>query len=241
MKQIVILHTMFIAAAFAQQTNLVSGTITGTLKGEDGSVIGGATILLHRAPQATPRSIRQPSDWTTVTTAGGSFSVTGLPAGYYSVCAGIKDSTWLNPCEWNFATPTATISRSTPNPSVGIILKRGAPVPIRINDGGQLLDQHEGKTRGAGLFLSVSSAGLLSRLVPLVSKNGSGRNYQIVIPFNTPLTLVVRASYFIVQDAADTALSQATSTNIPLLVGAGQQLQPINFKISGVGQSGGGK
>jgi len=229
------------ASAYAQQNNTLIGAITGTVRGEDGTAIGGATILLHRAVQTHFRSSRQATDWSTLTTAGGTYNFTGLPSGYYSVCAGLKGSTWLNPCEWGYATPTATISLSNPYSSVAIILNRGSAIPIRVDDGGQLLEQHEGKTRGAGMFMSVSSGGLFSRLVPIVSKNGSGRDYQIVVPYNTLLMLVVHPSYFIVHDSAETELSQANSTNIPLLVGSGQQVKPINFKIVGVGQARGGK
>jgi hypothetical protein len=76
-----------------------------------------------------------------------------LPEGRYTLCARVQNSTWLNPCEWNFPTPTATVSRTNPVANVTITLKRGAVVPIRIDDVGQLLAKNEGKTPGAGLLL----------------------------------------------------------------------------------------
>jgi hypothetical protein len=108
-------------------------------------------------------------------------------------------------------------------------------VPIRIDDAGQLLAQHEGKTPGAGLLLTVSSPGFFFRLVPLASRDSSGRNYQIVVPFNTALTLVVHPSFYHVSSASNIPLSQTMSTKIPLLIATGQQVPPIKFTISGAG------
>jgi hypothetical protein len=223
------------SAVFAQQTATVSGSISGVLKGEDGTTIGGGTILLHLAGRASSRFVQQRTDWTGVTAAGGVFQFAGLPEGTYTLCVRGQGSGWLNPCEWNLPTPTATISRTNPNASVTIILKRGAVVPVRIDDAGQLLAQHEGRTRGAGLFISVSSPGYFFRLVPLVAHDSSGRNYEIVIPYDTPLTLVVHPSFYRVNDASGAVLSQARSTKVPLLVTAGQKISPIRFTVAGTG------
>ena len=97
--------------------------------------------------------------------------------------------------------------------------------------------QNEGKTPGAGLLLEVaaSSAGSFFRLVPLVSEDSGGRNHQIVIPFNTPLTLFVYATFYHLSDATGAPLSQGATTKIPLLVAPGQQVAPITFTITGVG------
>lgn len=107
-------------------------------------------------------------------------------------------------------------------------------MPIRIDDAGRFLAQHEGKTPGAALLLTVSSPGMFFRLVPLVSQDQKGRDHQIVVPFNTALTLVVHPSFYNVNAASGLALSKAVSTKIPLLLAPGQQVTPINLTISGV-------
>jgi hypothetical protein len=137
----------------------------------------------------------------------------------------------------NFPTPTATITRSAPTASITITLERGAAMPIRIDDSAQLLAQNEGKTPGAALLLEVSGSGAGSffRLVPLVSEDSGGRNHQIVIPFNTPLTLFVHPTFFHLSDATGAPLSQGVTTKIPLLVASGQQVSPIKFTITGAG------
>jgi hypothetical protein len=108
-------------------------------------------------------------------------------------------------------------------------------VPIRVNDPGQLLAQNEGKTPGAGLLIEVSDSrpGSFFRFVPLVSQDSGGRNHQIVIPFNTPLTLFVHPTFYHVSGATGAPLSRGATSKIPLLVAPGQQVAPIVFTITG--------
>lgn len=108
--------------------------------------------------------------------------------------------------------------------------------PIRIDDSGQLLAQHEGKTHGAGLLLEVLDAGSHLRLVPLISQDSSGRNHQLVIPFNIPVTLVLHTMFYHISDAKGLPLSQGATIKIPLLVASGQQISPIKFQVTGAGK-----
>ena len=71
--------------------------------------------------------------------------------------------------------------------------------------------------------------------MPLVSQDASGRNYQIVVPFNTQLTLVIHPSLYQVSDSAGRALGSGVSTTIPLLIPSGQQPALIKFGITGLG------
>lgn len=233
MKRLFILLVILKSAALAQQVQPVSASISGTLTGEDGSAIVGGEIRLHLVPRSGSRLAPPRTDWMAATLTGGAFQFQGLPEGTYTVCPRVPNTTWLSPCEWNFTTPTATISISTPNAIVPITLKRGVAVPIRIDDAGQLLAANEGKTPSAGLLVNLYGPGLFFRLVPLVSKDSGGRNYQILVPFNTSLTLMVHPSFYRLTDAKGVALSQSATTKIPLSFPPGQPVQPIKFTISG--------
>jgi hypothetical protein len=239
MKRLLVTLALLAFIGLAQQPQPFNGSVSGTVAGEDGTAIVGATIALRLAPPTTSRMVRQQTNWATVTVTGGAFQLAGLPQGVYSVCPHLDNSTWLSPCEWNFPTPLATISSSNPNPTVTITLKRGVAVPVRIDDPGQFLPQNEGATPRAGLLLMLSGPGLFFRLVPLVSQDSTGRSYQIVVPPNTPLTLLVQSSFYHLNDATGTALSQGGSTKIPILVTSGQQLPPITFTIASAQAPGG--
>ncbi len=133
-----------------------------------------------------------------------------------------------------FSGPIVSVSSPGPAASATLVMKKGAVVPIRIDDPGQLLSQHEGKTPRARLLLGVGYGASVFRLVPLVSQDSGGRNHQIAIPFNTPVKLVMHSSLFNVNDAAGLPLATGRATVIPLLVSAGQQVAPIKFSVTGI-------
>ena len=146
----------------------------------------------------------------------------------------MPNSTWLNPCEWGFAGPVVPVSGSGPAASATLVMKKGAVVQIRIDDPGQLLSQHEGKTPRARLLLGLGYGASVFRLVPLVSQDSGGRNHQIAIPYNTPVKLVVHSSLFSVSDAAGIPIATGRGMVIPLSVLAGQQVAPIKFSVTGI-------
>ena len=115
-------------------------------------------------------------------------------------------------------------------------MSRAWPRPcFRIGDPAQLLAQHEGKTSGAGLLLGIGSAGHVFRMLPLVSNDASGRNHQIVIPFNTPVKLVLRSSFCRFADSVGLAPATTVATVVPINVATGQTVAPIMFTVRSAG------
>lgn len=106
---------------------------------------------------------------------------------------------------------------------------------MRIDDPGQLLDKHEGKTPRARLLIGLGSPGFVFRLLPVVSKDSGGRRHEIAVPFDTPLTLVIRNSYFQVDDEAGARLSSSQARVIPLTVRPGQQVATVKLTVKGAG------
>lgn len=234
MQRLLFLYAMLGVVGLAQLAP-VSGTINGTLSGEDGSTLQGATIVLHLLAKSAPRQRPRTTVWTSVAGTSGAFQFVGLPEGDYTLCPSLPNSTLLNPCAWGLPTPIATITSSNPTANIAVTLKRGAVVPIRIDDSAQLLAQHEGKTPGAGLLVQVSDGvpGSFFRRVPVVSQDSTGRDLQIVVPFNTPLTLYIHSTFYHVSDAIGVPLGQGATTRIPLVMASGQQIAPIKFTITG--------
>ncbi|MBI1898773.1 MAG: carboxypeptidase regulatory-like domain-containing protein [Acidobacteria bacterium] len=219
----------------AQQTALnFSGVISGTLRGEDGTaIVGGYVSMALRPPH--PKRLRQ-TDWTAVTRAGGVFQFRGLNDGQYSLCAQVPGSTFLNPCEWGLQPVQVGLSPAQPIATVTIAMKRGAAVPIRMEDPGELLSQHEGRTPGAHVLIGVGNDGFAFLPAPVVSRDRTGRDHQVVIPFNSLVKLVVHSSFFQLSDAAGIALPKGRTTSIPLTVPAGQQPPAIRLRVTGAGR-----
>lgn len=134
-------------ACLAQSGQLGSdGEIAGVLTGDDGTAIVGGGLNLQRiAPYPVGRSATD--QWFTKSGSGGAFHFDGLYGGQYQLCAQVAGSAWLNPCEWGLQPQKVALSVAQPSVSVTMVMKKGAVVPIRIDDPGQYLSQNEGRCR----------------------------------------------------------------------------------------------
>ena len=116
-----------------------------------------------------------------------------------------------------------------------MVLKKGAVVPIRVDDVGRLLPQHEGKTAGAHLLMGFANDAHAFRAIPVVSQDQIGRDHRAVVPYNRALKLWIFSSFFLLGDATGAALSKS-GTTIPILVPSGEQPKAIRVVVTGAGR-----
>ena len=107
---------------------------------------------------------------------------------------------------------------------------------IRVDDPGQLLAEHEGKTVGAHLLLGVGGAASLFHPARVAATDSKGRDYQILIPFDTPVKLVINSARFQLSDAVGQPVARAATAVIPVTVAAGQQAPAIRLTVTGINQ-----
>ena len=139
---------------------------------------------------------------------------------------------WRGWATVGFRSWTKSFANTQANPSVTIRLKKRVALTVRIDDAGQLLNQHLGKTPGADLLIGISRPGQPFRPTIPVSQDATGRDNQFVIPFDTAVRMVVASSFFRLADAKGAAFA-GVSTAIPITVPAGQQPQPIHVTVIG--------
>jgi hypothetical protein len=216
-----------------QQTAAAVGErISGTVQGDDGSALVGASIFLRRIrPPGSPQ--REKIDWASTTTAGGAFSFDLLPYGQYTICVQVPSGNWLNPCEWGNAPPVVTASAAQRPLPTTIVLKRGAVVTIRVGDPGQLLAQDEGKEPGTHLLLGVRSDALIFHTASVTAQDAAGRNYAVTIPFDRSVNLVVASSFFQLASASGAAVAASGAATIPIAVPSGQAPPALNLNVTG--------
>jgi hypothetical protein len=212
----------------------VGGTVSGTLTGDDGTLIGGAVVGLTVVPPYPAGRLRQ-TEWTTFSGADGSFQFGQLAIGNYRVCAQVPGSVWLNGCEWGSQPPPLSLTAAQPDANVAVVLNKGAVVPIRLNDPSGVLSQFEGTLPTAQLLIGVSNDAFFFRTAPIVSTDATGRNHQIVIPFGVTVNLIVSSSFFQLSNSAGIALAK-TSASIPITVQPGQQPSLVTLNVTGGGQ-----
>lgn len=221
----------FLLPALGQAAPLnFAGTITGTLAGEDGTSISGGLVTLQLQPPYIKSRFFQ-AEWDVQTASDGSFRFDELNGGTYLLCAQVPQSAWVNPCQWGLQAPNVTLSSASPSATVAITLKKGAVVPIRVDDPGQLLTQYVGKIPGADLQIGVATDNLAFSSAPIVSQDSGGRNQQLVVPFNSPVKLAVFSSQFQLSSAG-VPLPTGNSM-IPVTVPSGQTAPTIELQVTG--------
>lgn len=224
---------IFAHVVFAQQIPQTSvGTVSGTLKGEDGSTIIGASVTLLRLPPY-PKGKWPRIEWTTKSASGGAFSFAAIDRGQYRLCAQAPNTTWLNPCEWGLNAPLFALSQTQRSVNISMIMKRGAAVPIRIDDPDQLLSLYEGKTPDAHLLLGVSNDTFGFRIASIISSDTGGRNHQVIIPFDRSVNFVANSFFFKLADSGGRLLSSSASSVTQVNVPAGKRADSIRFVITG--------
>lgn len=223
----------------AQQIGVAdTGVITGTLAGDDGTPIAGADVTLQSTDAPAPIVRRSRTMQRSVRTGeGGLFRFDQLNVGAYRLCAQAPGTLWLDPCEWKFTVPTVPITERLRQPEVKIVLKKGAAVPIRIDDAGQHLERNEGKNIGAHLLMGITTRSATFQVARQISKDSTSRVYQVVVPFDTTVNAVISSSRFKLTDTTGLALSKiggGIGTAIPILVRSGQPVPSLRFLIAGV-------
>lgn len=227
-----VLLSTVLACEAQQRSPAVGGQISGAVKGDDGSSVAGASVYLKwRLPEGAP--LRQRTEWTATTDAAGLFHFDLLTNGQYAICVQAPLGNWLNPCEWGTRRPTVTVSPPLRSANVTIVLKRGAVVPIRVDDPSQLLAQNEGKTRGAHLLLGVRSDALIFHAASVTSQDSGGRNYAITVPHDVAVKLVVASSFFRLTDATGAAVAASGAGSIPVSVPSGKSPATVLLSVSG--------
>jgi hypothetical protein len=222
-----------IFALMAQTQPISTGVIAGTVTGEDGTLIAGAHVgfLLQSSPPRRRKAAQ--TFWNVVSAADGSFSLSSLGGGAYKICADVPNSAWLNPCEWDLGPPSANLTASIHSAAVRMVFKKGAAVPIRIDDANHLLAQNEGKVPGAHFLIGAGTAIFSFHHASIASQDATGRNYQLLIPYNYAATLVVRSPFFNLSDAGGVSLPSGTT--IQLKVPAGQTPATVRLIVTGSG------
>ena len=222
-----ILMLVSTCAAFAQQPT--RGSIFGMVKGEDGTTIREAQVILRWEENSAPARPKR-SAWERQTGDDGGFRFDGLPNGDYRLCVQAKDPAWLNPCEWGQKAPAATISSLRQSAELTHTLEKGALVAVRIDDPGGFLI----RTPAAHVLVGVGNDAGMFHPASITSTDRVGRNLQLAIPFDRPSKIAIGSSVFRLADAQ--GLAQPAFRSVPLTVPRGVSPSILRVIIIGSGK-----
>jgi hypothetical protein len=233
MKTSLVIVFSIIQAAQAQQANSAGpGQISVTVQGKDGSILSGAAVFLRRTlPPGAPTRLR--TEWHATASAAGGVTFDLMPNGRYSLCAQAAAGSWLNPCEWGAARPAVVVSATQRRVNTTLVLEQGAAVPIRVDDPSGLLAQNGDKTPGAHLLLGVRSDAMSFRPASVVSRDAGGRSYQVTIPFDAKVNLVVASWFYRLTDTMGAPVAASGTAAVPVTIPSGQAPATLRLMVSG--------
>lgn len=202
-----------------------TGTISGTVVGSDGAPIS-AVVTANRIglPPATGHADSAPN---------GSFYISGLADGTYSLCATDRRRQYLDPCAWSAQEPSVKISGAQAVTGLKLVLEKGSLLQVRLNDPTQVL---ESTAKGAAspkphVITGVFTDRRTFQPLSTVGKDASGRDQQTVIPFDRPVSLHLVGRGVSVTGASGQPLDVEHGSSQSVTHLSGGSPQPLTFTV----------
>lgn len=82
-------------------------------------------------------------------------------------------------------------------------------------------------------MIGVGTAISSFRTASIASQDTTGRNYQLLIPYNYPAAITVRSPFFKLADSSGISLASGVTT--PITVATGQTATSLHIIVVGVG------
>lgn len=172
-----------------------SGSITGTVIGEDGTRAPVDLVLSSLSGAIEPRR--------TTPSASGAFTFPSLPRGRYMICtAGSTRSKYLDPCFWNAPPPLFDVADDEALTGISIVMKIGIAVRVRVADVDKQLDKAgTAKTATPDVMVMFRTPSMLLRTAVVVSQDTAGREYEAVVPADADAVLYLAGKNVALADA----------------------------------------
>jgi uncharacterized protein (DUF2141 family) len=114
--------TLTVCWCAAQTPQVSVGVISGTVRGEDGTIIDSGVVSAFGVPDSSKSKNRRTSA-TTMIAFNGSFNFPPLEPGKYRLCVQVPGA-WMNPCEWGSNALTISVSPDQPSGSANVVLRK---------------------------------------------------------------------------------------------------------------------
>ena len=181
---------------WSQNTASIQGTVSAQTSS---TAIAGAFVVATRAGLPPFRQ-------TVESAANGSFQIRNLPAGTYSLCVRFSSGAYLDSCEWGQTASSVVLAAG--QQSMGNTLRplTGSIVKVRIQDTAQALFQKASTGATPDLRMGVFARPGVFYPARLVRRDIRGADFELPVPFNTPLSLTVVSKSLRLTDATGAAV-----------------------------------
>ena len=205
--------------AFSQKSSTISGIVTS----EDGRPIAGARIVAYLSSSIFSQSAA-------TSEANGSYQIAGLATGTYKLCAVVLSGDYLDPCVWSVTPPQVILAAGQTVPGTNLKLQSATLLKVRLDDPSQHLQSSLPNASKPHILIVVMSAEGNFVTVTATAKSASGADYQVSIPYDTPLKLSAVSKNLKVNHGSG-ASDWKISADILVPKGAAAKA-PFNIKIT---------
>jgi hypothetical protein len=218
--------------AFAQ-----TATISGTVVDDSGVAVAGTKVYYKNAPttvrdRAGHTSVTGPVVSSSVATGkDGSFSVTGLPAGVYWLCAEVlQQGQQIRSCDWGFGSTKVDLTTATSADNVKLQVHGGVTLTFLVNDARSQIKDFAAGVMGmpsvVGNFRILVVNGTWLRPAQLVSVSGSMHKYAVTVPATRSLRILLDTKLNVLNQK-NTAMAPGKLDDTITVSG-----QPMNYTLT---------
>jgi hypothetical protein len=226
------MHRILILASAAAYTVAAqsAASIQGSVVNDSKKAVAGAFV------SATRTSI-PPLRISAKTGGDGSFTITPLPGGTYTLCVEVPGDGYLNSCDWGAPGNTVTVSTGQASTGNTLNVVSGSVLVVRVDDALQLIDKPIATGVLPHLAIGVSGgAGKMFYPAHRATKDSTGSTYQVTVPLNAALALSVHSRNLQLADSGNNALPGNASVS-PFQNNSGDASQKsFRFAVTGVKQ-----
>ncbi len=219
-----IFHACLLAMApcAGQSTGQIQGRVTAQI---GGAVFAGTVVNVYRVGQGPAFSTKA------ITAKDGTYAVTGLPAGTYRVCASDRGGTVVDHCLWpDFHSVVAVAGAQSA--TADIQLKKATTLSVRVNDPGRNLSRKAGDTVTPHVLVGgFDMSGIFHPAREV--KDAGGSTYELVIPTDFPVRMVVQSAQVAMDDDKRGAVPQQGHSEVVVQPSASAQGPSFTFHATG--------
>ena len=128
-----------------------AGSLAGTVTDGSNKPVTGAFITANREslPAASGRAF---------SVADGTFQISGLPAGSFTVCVQVPGGDFIDTCEWQILPLRVDVKVGQAVAGLKFKLQKGAILQVRLNDPGSLLSPSPPTKTVPQLLMGIQTA-----------------------------------------------------------------------------------
>jgi hypothetical protein len=225
---VILLGAISLAVGLAWGQAASTGGISGTVVNAKGTGLAAAVRVTSLGSSRQGAPIQSGAD--------GSFTVTGLAAGLYRICATPSVPGYIESCLWRGGGPVNVTAGKTVA-GRKVMVETAGTLLVQIEDPSGLLSQAAPSaangTVAQFLMVGVLTDNKLFVSAPVTASGSTERNHAVAVPVgrNVSLRLMTHGLAVSTTAAPDTDLS---GTDIPVTVAPGQA-SPLVFSVRGAG------